>query len=341
MASTTFTQLLLLLMLLGTQFACSSAEEELAACTSSSDCYSNEVCHRSRCTLWSSPGDAPASPGDDHSVQMTGDMYALPPGPRSGEPGDMGTAAVDQQGTSDETVRRWPDTTDPNYTTAQGQPDQGHDVSDMTHEPDQEAMPSNGCDGAMPPLPGEFVLNEVLMNVPTGDEGDANADGTRDAYDDEFVELVNASNETLLLAGVQLLVNDNLRHAFAPDLCLSPGEAVVLFSGPRDRPMIWREGVLFMAPQSKLGLNNSAGKIELWDAQDRVLFSLSYEDARKTSYVLWPELTGTVFLPHDTVSDTLFSPGRCADATALQDGCISSGPPPSQEGDMDDADLGG
>ena len=36
------------------------------------------------------------------------------------------------------------------------------------------------------------VISEVLADPPTGEVGDANQDGQRDTYEDEFIELYNA-----------------------------------------------------------------------------------------------------------------------------------------------------
>ena len=55
-----------------------------------------------------------------------------------------------------------------------------------------------------------FVLNEVLYDPPSGSPGDANGDGTRDANDDEFVELVNSSATSLDISGYKLYDADRL-----------------------------------------------------------------------------------------------------------------------------------
>lgn len=48
------------------------------------------------------------------------------------------------------------------------------------------------------------VITEVLFNVPSGARGDANADGTRDAVGDEFVELINPHDKPIDLKGYVL-----------------------------------------------------------------------------------------------------------------------------------------
>jgi hypothetical protein len=49
------------------------------------------------------------------------------------------------------------------------------------------------------------VITEVLYAVPPGPKGDANADGTRDAVGDEFIELVNPHAHAINLKGYTLV----------------------------------------------------------------------------------------------------------------------------------------
>ena len=286
--------------------ACSGSEGA-TPCERSDDCFAGEVCHRDQCIR----RDAELNPNADPAEGTTGTSdVALPPGP-------AGSGDVSELDMSPDTSvqRPWKEG-DPHYT--QGEALDAGAETDQEDEPSHEPdMPP--CDGITPVL-GELILNEVLMNVPLGEEGDANADGTRDAFDDEFIEMVNVSQIALDLHGVEVLVNEHMRHTFE-DECLQPGQSVVLFSGPRGRVATWREDVLFMGSESKLGLSNTAGKVELWDGHERVLFSFSYESAQRTSYLLWPELTGRVLVPHSSVTEELFSPGRCANRAALSTGC--------------------
>jgi hypothetical protein len=55
-----------------------------------------------------------------------------------------------------------------------------------------------------PPFPHP-LLTEVLCAVPSGDRGDANADGVRDAVGDEFIELVNPHDRPIQLKGYVLM----------------------------------------------------------------------------------------------------------------------------------------
>jgi uncharacterized protein (TIGR03437 family) len=66
-----------------------------------------------------------------------------------------------------------------------------------------------------------LLVNEVLADPPTGNEGDANHDGTRDGVQDEFVELVNPTDAALNISGW------TLRHTQPPaprKLCVIPSQ---------------------------------------------------------------------------------------------------------------------
>lgn len=304
---------------------CQNASEQALQCVSTADCYSGEMCRHERCVLRSQEVSETQDTPDSTSIPSHIDdgSTPLPPGPESRpiqgavSPDMASSDMMDPPTDMGSPARDWIDQS-PHY--GIGEP--GEDMPD-----DMEFV--QPCEGVEPTV-GELVINELLMNVPLGEQGDANADGTRDAYDDEFVEIVNVSELTLSLEDIELMVNDNVRLAFG-ELCLRPGQTVVVFSGPRDRVMTWRDDVVFMAPDSKLGLSNTSGKVELWDTLDRVLFSFVYDGAQKTSYVLWPELTGDVFVTHESISTDLFSPGRCANGLALSMGCTQSDAPEDGE----------
>jgi hypothetical protein len=58
-----------------------------------------------------------------------------------------------------------------------------------------------------PPFPHPLIT-EILYAVPSGAKGDANADGTRDAVGDEFIELVNPHDKPIQLKGYTLMDAD-------------------------------------------------------------------------------------------------------------------------------------
>lgn len=60
------------------------------------------------------------------------------------------------------------------------------------------------ADAPMVPYPHPLIT-EILYAVPSGVRGDANADGTRDAIGDEFIELVNPHDRPIQLKGYTIL----------------------------------------------------------------------------------------------------------------------------------------
>ncbi|PWT82894.1 MAG: hypothetical protein C5B44_01380, partial [Acidobacteria bacterium] len=83
----------------------------------------------------------------------------------------------------------------------------------------------------------DIVINELLADPPDGIAGDANHDGTRNASDDEFVELVNSTERDLDLSGYELASRaltadiDTVRHRFTNRTILPAGTAIVIFGG--------------------------------------------------------------------------------------------------------------
>ena len=74
-----------------------------------------------------------------------------------------------------------------------------------------------------------LFISEVLADPPAGAAGDANRDGQRNGYEDEFVELYNAGQDTLTLAGWRLgdSTSPDTYFRFPPDSFIAPGSYVV------------------------------------------------------------------------------------------------------------------
>jgi hypothetical protein len=184
------------------------------------------------------------------------------------------------------------------------------------------ALIAEGCPEGSAPAVGELVINEVLANVPADKAGDANADGARDAYEDEFVELVNTSDHILDISGVTLRVGEHEKFKFGAT-CLESGQAAVIFGGGHPAP---QASYLVRVGQSSLGLSNGGGNISLYDAQGAVLSSMAYSDAAPESLTLSPQLVGEQFVPHTTLSpEQLFSPGVCPNGQQFSEGCVENG----------------
>ena len=84
-----------------------------------------------------------------------------------------------------------------------------------------------------PPLAeAAIAIDEVLADPPSGSKGDANQDGVRQSYADEFIELVNTGADIISLAGWHLGDDDAASlFAFPDPTRLTPGGRLLLFGG--------------------------------------------------------------------------------------------------------------
>ena len=198
--------------------------------------------------------------------------------------------------------------------------------------------PAPGCEGARLPAAGELVINEVLAHVPTGSEGDASGDGVRDAYGDEFVELVNLGTARLTLSGGRVVVGEDPR-ATLPPLCLEAGEALVIFGGPPagalGPPVV---GVRRLHLEGeRLALRNEGGRVRLVGQAGQEWARADWGPSGGRSIIRDPELVGEAWAAHP--GPDRFSPGRCADGGALAAGCGPAGPPQGAQ-DMGEGEVG-
>ncbi|PYE85979.1 ExeM/NucH family extracellular endonuclease [Pseudoroseicyclus aestuarii] len=173
----------------------------------------------------------------------------------------------------------------------------------------------NGGGGETPAV--TLVINEFLADPASGLDGDANGDGTRDATDDEFVEIVNTGDTPLDLSGMTISDAVQVRHVFAQGTTLAAGEAIVVFGGGTPTGSFGGAQVV-TASSGALGLNNGGDSITLAGADGSPIDTVTYgsEGGRDVSLTRDPDLTGG-FAEHDTVSGTDYSPGTEADGTAF------------------------
>jgi len=174
----------------------------------------------------------------------------------------------------------------------------------------------------------QIIFNEVLSDGTTDE--DANGDGTIDAVEDEFVELVNISAGTIDISGWTLVETDwNVflpRHTFAPSTQLVAAGAAVVFGGG-DPPASTATVLYFPSnaqdpgTQYGLDLDNDGDRIMLRDGDGLVVDELSYGNeggisaTDDESMTRDPDLTGG-FTPHTQASGAagaIFSPGTRVD----------------------------
>ena len=169
-----------------------------------------------------------------------------------------------------------------------------------------------------------FVLNEVLYDPPGGINGDANGDGDRHFDEDEFVEFVNSSENSLDISGYKLfdstrLATNTPNYEFPPNTVLSPGQAVVVFGG--GTPIgNFGGSLVFAASIQTLNLNNNGDVLTVKNSNDSILFSFDVTilaNNPNESYTRFPDLYGS-FTQHDSASTgILFSPGTKVDGSSF------------------------
>jgi len=170
-----------------------------------------------------------------------------------------------------------------------------------------------------------FVLNEVLYDPPTDTiEGDANGDGDRDANDDEFVEFVNSSEDSLDISGYKLFDADRLaintpNHEFPTNTVLSPGQAVVVFGGGTPNGS-FGDALIFTSSNQVLNLTNSGDVLTVKNSNDSTIFIFditSLSNNPNESYTRFPDLHGEYVQHNSANTGTLFSPGTKADGSSF------------------------
>ena len=169
-----------------------------------------------------------------------------------------------------------------------------------------------------PPL----VLNEVHYNPAQGADGDANDDGVRDAFDDQFVEFYNTSSSTALdLSGYVHFDEDVfgtglVRHTFPDGTVVEPGESIVVFGGGDPAEAI--PGVVQTASSGLLSLANDGDSFTLRNSYDMDIISFTYQgQVAGESKTRDPEFTGDFLAHTDVAPGELFSPGQTTDGDPL------------------------
>lgn len=181
--------------------------------------------------------------------------------------------------------------------------------------------------------PRTLVVNEVLADPPDGVAGDANRDGTRGGSDDEFVELVNGSPETLDVSGWSIRTrsltgaSETTRHVFALGTNIPAGDALVVFGGgafdPHD-PAFGGSHVI-KSSGGALSLTNGGLFVIIRDPSGNLVTQFSFNaaddnqglDSTDQSLTRSPDITGA-FAGHTSAPNAAarrFSPGTLLDGS--------------------------
>ena len=163
-----------------------------------------------------------------------------------------------------------------------------------------------------------LFISEVLADPPSGAAGDANQDGQRDTYEDEFVELYNAGPNPISLAGWRLgdSTSPDTHFQFPADAVIEPGSYVILFGG--GNPTGFTVPVYTDDGRIGNGLTNSGEDIRLTDDNGAEVASVSHGTWPSDQSLVRNPPDGGAFIPHKTAapSGAIFSPGRAIDTAS-------------------------
>ena len=197
----------------------------------------------------------------------------------------------------------------------------GDGINDSEDDcPNEAGLPEyNGCSQPL------LIINEVLYDPPSGIEGDANGDGTREAQEDEFIEFVNLGG-TLDLSGYTVHDNAQERHVFPQGTIIPSGGVLVLFGGGNPTGA-FGNAIVQTASAGILNMNNAGDFVTVYNTNGEVVLTFDIEPLSNNpdeSYTRYPDLNlepgtdGILFYQHAGIGEALgafFSPGTKIDGT--------------------------
>ena len=202
-----------------------------------------------------------------------------------------------------------------------GDPDSGSFVPDAM-------MPMPILDRGMGPVstnPSVLIINEVLYDPGPELLGDANGDGSRDAYEDEFIEFINTGDRPLNAGGLTIYDEQSFqqgtpRHLIPDNTVIPAGGALVIFGG--GIPTGDFGGAVVQVANGydqQLNINNSGEVIRVFSQGEEILsFDCApLSDNPNASYTRSPDVTGP-FTHHGRIDfnedgendEITFTPGR-------------------------------
>lgn len=160
---------------------------------------------------------------------------------------------------------------------------------------------------------GEFLANPTTNSAsPLFNPLKRTAGGVEAHTDDEFVELVNASEVTLDFAGWTLSDSARVRHRFLEPFYVGSSNAAVIYGGPVSgaAPGLAISTIAASEGTSGLGLNNTGGdQLLLRNPAGNLVCRVVYGAVpQNASLTRFPDVNGP-FVSHTTVSSSPASPG--------------------------------
>lgn len=165
-----------------------------------------------------------------------------------------------------------------------------------------------------------LIFNEVHADPASGDSGDANNDGLRDAAEDEFIEVINRSKAIIDMSDYKFYDESQLRHIFPKGTQLQPGHALVVFGGGSPRGILGAE-VQLASEDAGLGLTNTGDRLRIVNADEEIQASTIYgtDGNSDQSITRSADITGgyTLHTQADGSNGRLYSPGRKVDGSVF------------------------
>lgn len=162
-----------------------------------------------------------------------------------------------------------------------------------------------------------LIFNEVYADPASGTAGDANNDGvvSDEGYEDEFIEIVNQSEEDIDLGGATFYTDGNLQHTFPVGTVLEPGRALVVFGGGIPTGLFGGSEVQ-LATEGALLLPDDGAYINILSTGGDLMAAMTYgaSAGNDVSITRSPDITGSL-VTHTSVEDAdgaYFSPGTKA-----------------------------
>lgn len=174
------------------------------------------------------------------------------------------------------------------------------------------------------PFTVQMIVNEILYDPSNNAlDGDANGDGTYAQAEDEFIEFVNLSSQTVDLSGYMIYDTEGLaantpNHVFPANTLVAPGKAIVVFGGGTPTGT-FGGSIVQTSTSGDLNLNNAGDEMTLTDASGTVIVTMDIEPLSNNpneSYTRDPDISGS-FVQHSTVNSALFSPGTKVDGSSF------------------------
>ncbi len=172
------------------------------------------------------------------------------------------------------------------------------------------------------PFQVQLLINEVLYDPSnSGLDGDANGDGVYAQNEDEFIEFINLSSQSVDLSGYTIFDTENLaintpNHTMPAGTIIAPGKALVIFGGGTLTGS-FGGATIQKSTSGDLNLNNAGDLITVKDTDGKVVVTFDIEPLSNNpneSYTRNPDITGD-FEQHSANNTKLFSPGTKADGT--------------------------